>query len=322
MRTIVIFFFLLQTLSASSQSHRKAEAPKAPRGYLSETHLKVAYALGLLKLIDTKPEVPENLAVFRNLIYKKVDTLSLMLDIYTKKNLPKSVPVLIFVHGGSWSKGKRSDYLPYLIDYALKGYVTVTVSYRLSRTAHFPAAVDDVKCAIRWVRAHAFQYHIDPDRIALIGGSAGGHLVLMAGYTDDKQFTGNCKDTVSARVQAIVDLYGPVDLTTIYARNRKESIGFIGKQYRKAPDRYKAASPRFYITPDDPPTLIFHGTIDHLVPVTQSDSLHDWLCRKGVPNEYYRLKGWPHAMDRAVKVNRFCQYHMDEFFNKYLQPME
>ena len=320
MKTSTIFLiFLLQIFTGFSQNRPIQNPPKAPRGYPNETFLKAAYALGFLKLINTKPAVPANLVSFKNLVYKKIDTLSLRLDIYEKKDLSKSVPALIFVHGGSWSKGKRSDYLPYLIDYAEKGYVTITVSYRLSRTAHFPAAVNDVKCAVRWVRTHAEQYHIDPHRLALIGGSAGGHLVLMAGYSNDKQFVGFCPDTVTARVQAIVDLYGPVDLTTDYARNRKESQGFIGHTYQETPELYKAASPRFYISPDDPPTLVFHGTIDNLVPIRQSDSLHIWLDRAGVPNEYHRLKGWPHALDVAQKVNKYCQYYMDTFFNKYLQ---
>ncbi len=314
-----VTLLLFLHIAGYGQNARKEEPPpKPPHGYPNETLLKAAYALGMLKLIDTRPEVPANLMVHKNIVYKKVDTLALGLDIYEKKGLSGSVPALIFIHGGGWSKGKRSDYLPYLIDFAEKGYVTVTVSYRLSGAAHFPAAVEDVKCAVRWVRAHASQYGIDPDRIALIGGSAGGHLALMAGYSDDNRFAGECHDTVTARVQAVVDLYGPVDLTTEYARNRRESIGFTGHSWQEAPGLYKAASPRFYITPDDPPTLIFHGTIDNLVPVSQSDSLHKWLDRVGVPNEYHRLKGWPHTLDIARKTNEYCQYYMSRFFMKYL----
>ena len=85
------------------------------------------------------------------------------------------------------------------------------------------------------------------------------------------------------------------------------------------PDIYTAASPRFYISADDPPTLIFHGTIDNLVPVRQADSLHVWLNRVTVINEYHKLKGWPHTMDISLKVNRYCQYYMEKFLRQYLE---
>ncbi|NOY37368.1 MAG: alpha/beta hydrolase [Chlorobi bacterium] len=319
---ILIFLVLLIFNSCAQNAGQTDRPPKMPRGYLNETHLKVAYALGFLDLIDTKPTVPEDIDVFKDIVYKQVDTTSLKLDIYKLKNIKTPAPVLIFIHGGGWSKGQRSDYLPYLIDFANKGYITVTVSYRLSGTAHFPAAVEDVKCAVRWIKAHAACYDINPDKVALIGGSAGGHLAMMVGYSGENAFSRDCADTVSAKVQVVVDLYGPVDLTTEYAQNRHECLSFLGKTYREDPDLYAAASPRFHITPGDPPTLIFHGTIDNLVPVSQADSLHKWLDMAGVPNRFYKLKGWPHTMDAAVKVNAFCRYYMDRFFNQYLQPVK
>ncbi|MDZ7608147.1 MAG: hypothetical protein U5K79_21785 [Cyclobacteriaceae bacterium] len=113
-------------------------------------------------------------------------------------------------------------------------------------------------------------------------------------------------------------MYGPTDLTTPYAQGRKEAIDFIGDSFANQPEQYLLASPKHYITPDDPPTLIFQGTIDSLVPVSQSDSLDIWLDKAGVPHEYHRLKGWPHTMDLSVKVNAYCQYYIDEFLKKYL----
>jgi acetyl esterase/lipase len=301
---------LLMLLQACSQEAPEGDRPvKAPRGFRSEGSLKVAYALHLLKLIETEPDLPENIDVQKDIVYKQVDSTSLQLDIYKLKNLSEAAPVLVFIHGGSWAKGKRSDYLPYLLDYAQKGYVTLTVSYRLSGVAHFPAAMQDVQAAIQWIREHAAEHMIDPGKIALIGGSAGGHLAMMVGYADELP---------GHKVQAVVNLYGPSDLTTEYARNRDECLKFLGESYQERPDLYRLASPRTHITRDDPPTLIFHGTIDSLVPITQSDSLHQWLERAGVPNEYHRLKGWPHTLDLAKKVNNYCQYYMDAFFKRYL----
>jgi acetyl esterase/lipase len=294
--------------SCAQENNMDGIPPEAPRGFRSETFLKIVYALGFIDLVETKPAVPKSIEVVEDIVYKQVDSISLKLDIYKLKNLEEAKPVLIFIHGGSWSKGNKSDYLPYLIDYAKKGYVTVTVSYRLSGMARFPAAVQDVNSAVQWIRIHSEEHKINPDKIAVIGGSAGGHLAMMLAYSD----------TSCNRIQAAVNIYGPTDLTTEYARNRHECLQFLGKSYQEAPDLYQAASPRTYISPDDPPTLIFHGTIDSLVPVSQSDSLHKWLDQTGVPNEYHRLKGWPHTMDLSKKVNDYCQYYMDAFFEKYL----
>jgi len=301
---------LLMLLPACTQELAEGERPiKAPRGYRSEGMLKAAYALRFLKLIETEPAVPETIEVRKDIEYKQVDSISLQLDIYKLKNLSEAAPALIFIHGGSWSKGKRSDYLPYLLDYAQKGYVTVTVSYRLAGVAKFPAAEQDVQAAVQWIREHASDHMIDPEKLALVGGSAGGHLAMLAGYAEE---------TPGHKVQAIVNFYGPADLTTEYARNREECLNFLGETYMENPGLYLQASPRSHISPDDPPTLTFHGTIDSLVPVSQSDSLHQWLKRAGVPSEYHRLKGWPHTMDLSVKVNAYCQHYMDAFFHQYL----
>lgn len=303
-------FLLLILFPAFSQEVAKGERPlKAPRGYRSEGLLKAAYALRFLKLIETEPAVPETIEARTGIEYKQADSLSLQLDLYKLKSLSDAAPALIFIHGGSWSKGKRSDYLPYLLDYAQKGYVTVSISYRLAGVAKFPAALQDVQDAVRWIREHAGEYGINPEKIALVGGSAGGHLAMMAGYTDEKP---------GPKVQAIVNFYGPTDLTTEYAREREECLNFLGKSYQESPGLYHQASPRSHISQNDPPTLTFHGTIDSLVPVSQSDSLHQWLNRAGVPSEYHRLKGWPHTMDLSKKVNAYCQFYMDAFFKQYL----
>ena len=141
---------------------------------------------------------------------------------------------------------------------------------------------------------------------------------MMLAYSDEKEFGEECAESPGGQVQAVVNLYGPTDLSTEYARNRGECQQFLRKSYQEAPSLYRTASPRTYISTDDPPTLIFHGTIDALVPVSQSDSLHQWLDQAGVPNDYHKLKGWPHTMDFSTKVNVYCQYYMDAFFEQYL----
>ncbi len=313
------FIVLFMAAGCSLIKYNQDGEPKAPRGYKNEFFLKAAYAVGMIDMIDTEPAIPSELKVFSDIEYKQVDSHSLKLDIYRLKKLTDPAPTLIFIHGGSWKSGKRSDYLPYLVDYAMKGYVTVTVSYRLSKVALFPAAVQDVFCAIKWVRSHAHEYGIDPDRIAMVGGSAGAHLSMLAGYaSDDPVFNSGCNYESDVNVKAVVNLYGPVDLTVDFAKKSGPLNEFLGNSYSDAPELYYDVSPFTYITPDDPPTLTFHGTIDSIVPVSQADYLDNLLKSAGVIHEYHRLKGWPHTMDLEKRVNQYCQFHMDAFFMKYL----
>jgi len=310
-------FFLITACKPKSVDPNRPLPP--PRGYMNETFLKIAYGLGILDLMETEREVPDNIEIFKNIEYKKVDSTSLQLDIYRLKDLTEPKPVMIFIHGGSWRSGKRSDYLPYLIDYAEKGYVTATVSYRLIKEAIFPAAVQDVNCAVKWIKKHAADYGINPDKIVLIGGSAGGHLAMMIGYGGNEEiFSEECDIQISSEVNAIINLYGPVDLTTPYAISTYQVKDFLNTTYDQDPKIFELASPNTYISNDDPPTLTFHGSIDSLVPVSQADSLDVWLEKAGVPHEYHRLKGWPHTMDLSVKVNAYCQFYIDRFLAEYL----
>jgi len=309
-------FFAIQchnpgmTIEARELYYRELsdKMPEPPIGYRSEFWLKIAYTRGTLKLIEPTPQIPDHIEVHRDLVYKILDSVALKLDVYQSKEVSEPAPLLIFIHGGGWSKGDKSDYLPYLIDFAKKGYVTASVSYRLSGIAKYPAAVEDVISALQWIQDCAGDYMIDPNRIALVGGSAGGHLAMMAAYGA----------VPLDGIRAVVNFYGPSDLTTPYARQRHECQNFLGRSYEESPELYLAASPKVHISGDDPPTLIFHGTIDSLVPVSQSDSLHKWLKDNDVYTEYYRLEGWPHTMDLSKEVNAYCQYQMDAFFRDFL----
>ncbi len=292
--------------------------PEAPRGYANTRLLAAAFALGRIELVDLEPDVPDSVAAYTGIEYRRAGDVSLRLDLYRPKGLARPVPVLVFVHGGSWRSGKRSDYLPYLIDYAEKGYVTVSISYRLMQDAIFPAAISDVLCALTWIRAHAAEYMIDPDRIALIGGSAGAHLAMLAAYAPDETWSECDDDRPHSEIRAVVDFYGPSDFTTDFARSHPTIESFLGTTYRDDPALYEWASPITHVTPDDPPTLIFHGTIDETVPVNQSDLLARRLDEAGVAYEYHRLAGWPHAMDVAARVNEYCRYYMDAFFRRHL----
>jgi acetyl esterase/lipase len=179
-----------------------------------------------------------------------------------------------------------------------------------------------VKCAIRWMRANAGKLGVDPNKIGLAGGSAGGHLVLLAAYanTDDPELEGTGGNPgISSRVQAVIDLYGPVQLRASKSSKRNSVFKFMGgKTTDEAPELYAKASPFNHLTKEAPPTLILHGTVDELVPIAQSDKLAAKLGELGIPYLYDRQEGWHHAMDAVEVVNVRCVWLMDQFLSQVL----
>jgi acetyl esterase/lipase len=297
------------------------EAPPTPKGYPNEQAVMAAIALGQIKLIDVgNVPTPNSVDEIRGIEYGKGGEHRLQLDLYLPKGRTKATPAIIFIHGGAWKSGQRSDMKFYCIKFAERGYVTATVTYRLTGQAPFPAAVHDVKCAVRWLRANAARYQVDPERIVASGNSAGGHLSMMIGYSDDLSLEGSGGNgDVSSRVCAVVNFYGPTDLTTDFAKKQGVLLDFMGgRAFDEAPDAYKLASPLFHLTKDDPSTLIFHGTIDSTVPIAQADRLAAKLKELGINYVYERYDGWPHVMDLAEAVNRRCVYQMEQFFTKYI----
>jgi acetyl esterase/lipase len=274
---------------------------------------------GAIKRVKPFAAVPEGVEASMDVEYGKGGETRLLLDLFKPKEIKQPVPGLIFVHGGSWSHGTRKVYDFYCEHFAKNGYVAATIEYRLSGEAPFPAAIQDVKCAIRWMRANAAKLGVDPNKIGLAGGSAGGHLVLLAAYsnTDDPELEGTGGNGgVSSRVQAVVDLYGPIQL-----RGRKTGsvVKFMGgKSTEEAPALYAKASPITHLTKDAPPTLILHGTVDELVNISQSDQLAAKLTELGVPYLFDRQEGWHHAMDAVAEVNVRCVWMMDQFFAQVL----
>ena len=292
-----------------------------PVGYHFMLPGYLALGIGLEKLINMVPELPADVEAFKDIEYKNINGKSLQLDIYRPKNAVKPMPLIVFIHGGSWSHGKRSDYLVYLMSFVKKGYMTATVSYRLLQDGPYPACVEDITDAVQWFYKNGEKYGYDAHRIGLVGGSAGAHLALLAAYEWKKPNVLADSAATSGsrpRIKAVVDIYGPIDLTTEYAKNQPLVINLISHPYNEAPWLYREASPINYLDKGDPPTMILHGTSDDLVPVIQSDMLKNRLDSLGVPNVYFRVPGWPHAMDVVQRVNDFSQVKMLDFFRKYL----
>jgi len=317
-RRLTFGCFLVQTTLLCAQP--PASAPAAPKGYKSQAEVLAAIQRGDVKLINVFLPVPDNVKVTPEIEYGRAGGKSLQLDLYEPKAPHPATPAIVLIHGGAWRGGKRSDYRYYCLRFAEQGYVVATISYRLVKEAPFPAAVQDAKCAVRWMRANAAKYHVDPNKIAVMGGSAGGHLAMMVGYTaDSPELEGDGGNPgVSSRVQAVINFYGPTDLTTPFARGNSVVVDFIGKPYDEAPDQYKLASPLAHLRKGAPPTLTLHGTIDDVVPIDQADMLEKRLTELRIPHEYVRLEGWPHTMDLAEDVNRYCRWHIERFLARDL----
>ncbi len=218
---------------------------------------------------------------------------------------PKEIfPLAVYVQGSAWMRQQCHGNLPALAAFAARGFAVAVVEYRHSSAAPFPAQVQDAKTAIRFLRRHAEEYRIDPERIALWGDSSGGHTALIAGFTGDERLPGDTEESYalyeenSAGVKAIVDYYGPTDLSemnnypsTMDHQSPLSPEGMVlGKvPVLEHPDRVKAANPVTYLKAGIPPLLILHGNKDRLVPFSQSVLLYEAMRRMDLPAEFYRL---------------------------------
>jgi acetyl esterase/lipase len=211
----------------------------------------------------------------------------LLMDIYKPSAGGSPVPAVLYIHGGAWIRGTKSSDLDLIDIQALvqAGFAVAALDYRLSPEHRFPAQIEDVKCAVRYLRSHAAAWSIDPDRIGAAGGSAGGHLAAMLGLMGDGdgfEGVGGWENTSSA-VQAVCDMYGPADLTEDYTSlSRVVEILVLRRREKDAPE-LAVASPVTYVHPGAPPFLLMHGDKDNIVVLHQSELLYERLQEAGVP---------------------------------------
>ncbi|MBW3634970.1 MAG: alpha/beta hydrolase [Armatimonadetes bacterium] len=269
------------------------------------------------------------LPVQRNLVYGEAGGQKLLLDVYGA-NRARTRPAVILVHGGSWSSGSKADLGFVASALARQGYVGFSVNYRLLRDGRnrFPAQLDDVQRAVRWVRAHAREFGVDPQRIGALGASAGGHLAALLGTTDTRDNSDRALARYSSRVQCVVDLYGPTDFTAALdlanrTRMRADQSpgagivqGFLGPLPAAAAN-YRLASPVTHINRKTAPFLIFHGGRDTLVPLNQSQRLHRALRAAGVESKLVVFPAAGHGYSEPellaqtfIEVQRFFARHL------------
>ena len=248
------------------------------------------------------------------------------LDLFIPANVTNPLPVIIWVHGGAWKAGSKENCPATRL--LRNGYAVASINYRLSQHATFPAQIEDCKAAVRWLRAHAAEYKLDPNRFAAWGASAGGHLVALLGSTgNNKTFEVGDNLEFSSRVQAVVDFFGPTDLTQMSkyaptngpidhdAADSPESL-LIGGAVQAHKDKAAKANPIIYVSKDAPPFLILHGDQDNLVPYQQSELLRDALEKAGVAVTLRIIPGAGHGFTGQA-INR----QVDEFLEKHLKQV-
>ncbi|MGE3819033.1 MAG: alpha/beta hydrolase fold domain-containing protein [Isosphaeraceae bacterium] len=282
------------------------------------------------------PREPAKLAdsvqVIENVPYAPTDNPKHRLDLLLprKPQGDRLLPVVIYIHGGAWRGGDRKGGFGALGPLVASGdYAGVTASYRLTDEATWPAQIHDCKAVVRWVRANASKYHLDPNKIAAMGSSAGGHLVAMLGTSGDvAALEGNVgpHHGVSSEVQCVADLYGPAELSRMglfpssmdhEADDSPESL-LIGGPLLKNPDAARAASPVSYVSADDPPFLIIHGTKDDVVPYDQSARLHDALHKAGVQTTLIPVERGGHGNFGNPEI----PLRIQTFFDKHLRGQD
>ncbi len=210
-------------------------------------------------------------------------------------------PLVILVHGGSWRSGDRFYMLEWCYDLAAQGYAAATIDYRLARDGvAYPEPVSDVLAAVRYFRENAMTYGIDPNRVALFGQSAGGHLAMLAGLSNDVSVFDSTRPIgESTMIRCVVDLFGPTDLAADPSTADLDQIerveGFMGASLADAGPLLAEASPINYVRTDGPPILIVHGDADTLVPVDQARRMVDALSGIGQIHEYVEVPGMDHV---------------------------
>lgn len=298
-----------------------AGVPAPPPGYPSEISATLAGVL-LYPLMPTADGPPApGVSMKADIQYGTGDGKPLFLDLYTPESREGIAPGLVLLYGGGWQGGRKDQLRSYAQYFAQHGYVVATPQYRLNEEGRWPKSVEDAKCALRWMRAHAAESGVDPKRIGVMGNSAGAYLALMVGYTPEvKAFEGNGGNAEqSSAAQAVVDIYGPADFTDPVRRDHRLVQAYMNGAYDQNVARFEQASPIRYVTEHTPPTCVIHGTVDMLVPVEQSDRLVEALQAKGVPHLYSRIDGWPHAMDIVDVVSQHTKALILSFFDQHLK---
>ena len=288
---------------------------------------------------QTAADVKSSVALFQrvrvvpNVVYARANGWEGKLDIYAR--LPPGplqagqqappTPTVVFIHGGGWVRGTKEGSMLRALPYLAMGYAVVNVEYRLANVSLAPAAIEDCRCALRWIVAHAKEYNLDPARLIVAGESAGGHLALTTGMIPTSSgFDRTCQDPTEPKVAAIVNFYGITDVADLLDGPNKKpfpeswpyTVQWLGNQPNRM-DVAKASSPLTYVRAGVPPTISIHGDADNLVPYAHSVKLQQAMQKAGAPHELVTIPRGGHGTfspdewQRAfAAIERFLAAHV------------
>jgi acetyl esterase/lipase len=267
------------------------------------------------------PQLPDTVRAEKNIEYARVSSGPLLLDIYTPKHFTNKLPVIVWLFGGGWEMGSK-NFCP-IAYMAAQNVAIVSINYRLSGVAPFPAQIFDCKGAVRWLRANADKYHLDADHIGVFGASAGGHLAALLGTTAAKaELEGDVGGNLnySSRVQCVCAFYPPTDLDLLVpdAAGRASSHSMVGKllggPLNDNAAKATLASPLRFVSQDSAPFFLLHGEKDKLVPVEQSEIFYDALKKAGVEAHLVIVPDKGHGIiappDAAQQIYKFFDEHL------------
>jgi acetyl esterase/lipase len=238
-----------------------------------------------------------------DVVYGSGNNTPLKLDVWYPRDNPKPTPTLVYIHGGGWIFGSKEGAVYQILPFLEKGWRVVNVEYRMAGNSLAPAAVEDTRCALRWIYRNAKQYNFDTSKIVLTGHSAGGHLSLITAMLPDKTLLdNNCYadekyGDVKMKVAAVINWYGITDVNDIIqgANLKNYAVMWMGSQGNAA-EIARTVSPISYVRADLPPIITIHGDKDDVVPYTHATRLHEALRASGVPNKLHTVTGGGHGM--------------------------
>lgn len=263
---------------------------------------------------------PANVDFMPDITYATVAGEELKLNLARPKDAKGPLPLIFVIHGGGWAAGHRNAHNNITWNFAGKGYVSATVSYRFAPKHRFPAQVQDVKAALRFLRANAEKYGIDPTRVGAVGFSAGAHLSMMLGTMDKSDGLDDVGEfrEQSSKVQAVVSFFGPTDFTAEFPDATKPILkAWFGAPPQEKADDARRASPVTYVNTGDAPMLLYQGTKDHLVPHDQAVRMADALTKAGVPGRVELMLGHGHGW-REPETTRTATGAL-AFFDEWLK---